>query len=299
MYIPVVSRNNKGKRMGGIAMEERRLTAAILKSFQAELLEQERAPATIEKYMHDIRTFYSWLGNREVTPETVHEWKKTLTERFSPGTVNGKLAALNALFTFTGWTDCRARSLKLQRRAFRDDARELTRDEFYRLVATAERLGKERLALLLEAIGSTGVRVSEVKYFTVEAARRGATEIALKGKIRTILLPGKLCRKLLIYARKQKTASGEIFLTRSGKPINRKQIWAEMKALCKQASVEPGKVFPHNLRHLFAQTFYHQTRDVVKLADVLGHSSLSTTRIYLISTGAEHRRELEKLKLVS
>ena len=238
-------------------MEERRLTAAILKSFQAELLEQERAPATIEKYMHDIRTFYSWLGNREVTPETVHEWKKSLTERFSPGTVNGKLAALNALFTFTGWTDCRARSLKLQRRAFRDDARELTRDEFYRLVATAERLGKDRLALLLEAIGSTGVRVSEVKYFTVEAARRGAAEIALKGKIRTILLPGKLCRKLLNYARKQKIASGEIFLTGSGKPINRKQIWAEMKALCKQAGVEPGKVFPHNLRHLFAQTFYH------------------------------------------
>ena len=299
MYIPVVSRNNKGKRMGGIAMEERRLTAAILKSFQAELLEQERAPATIEKYMHDIRTFYSWLGNREVTPETVHEWKKSLTERFSPGTVNGKLAALNALFTFTGWTDCRARSLKLQRRAFRDDARELTRDEFYRLVATAERLGKDRLALLLEAIGSTGVRVSEVKYFTVESARLGRAEIAMKGKIRTILLPGKLCKKLLKYARKQKIASGEIFLTRSGKPINRKQIWAEMKALCKQAGVEPGKVFPHNLRHLFAQTFYHQTRDVVKLADVLGHSSLTTTRIYLISTGEEHQRELEKLKLVS
>ena len=299
MYIPVVSRNNKGKRMGGIAMEERRLTAAILKSFQAELIKQERAPATTEKYMHDIRTFYSWLGSREVTPETVHEWKKSLADSFKPGTVNGKLAALNTLLTFTGWTDCRARSLKLQRRAFRDDARELTRDEFYRLVTTAERLDKERLALLLEAIGSTGIRVSEVKYFTVEAARRGAAEIALKGKIRTILLPGKLCRKLLKYARKQKTASGEIFLTRSGKPINRKQIWAEMKALCKQAGVEPGKVFPHNLRHLFAQTFYHQTRDVVKLADVLGHSSLSTTRIYLISTGAEHRRELEKLKLVS
>ena len=280
-------------------MEERRLTAAILKSFQAELLEQERAAATIEKYMHDIRTFYSWLGNREVTPETVHEWKKSLTERFSPGTVNGKLAALNALFTFTGWTDCRARSLKLQRRAFRDDARELTRDEFYRLVATAERLGKDRLALLLEAISSTGVRVSEVKYFTVEAVRLGRAEIALKGKIRTILLPGKLCRKLLKYARKQKIASGEIFLTRSGQSLNRKQIWAEMKALCKQAGVEPGKVFPHNLRHLFAQTFYHQTRDVVKLADVLGHSSLSTTRIYLISTGAEHRKELEKLQLVS
>ena len=280
-------------------MKERRLTASVLNRFRQELLRRERSAPTIEKYLHDVRTFAVWLDGREVTPEAVLAWKRELVDQFKPGTVNGKLAAVNALFAFAGWPDCQARSLKVQRRAFRDNARELTKEEFYRLVATAERLGKDRLALLFEAIGSTGVRVSEVKYFTVEAARLGRAEIALKGKIRTILLPGKLCRKLLKYARKQKIASGEIFLTRSGKPINRKQIWAEMKALCKQAGVQPGKVFLHNLRHLFAQTFYHQTRDVVKLADVLGHSSLSTTRIYLISTGAEHRRELEKLKLVS
>ena len=279
-------------------MKERRLTASVLNRFRQELLRRERSAPTIEKYLHDVRTFAVWLDGREVTPEAVLAWKRELVDQFKPGTVNGKLAAVNALFAFAGWPDCQARSLKVQRRAFRDNARELTKEEFYRLVATAERLGKDRLALLFEAIGSTGVRVSEVKYFTVEAARLGRAEIALKGKIRTILLPGKLCRKLLKYARKQKIASGEIFLTRSGKPINRKQIWAEMKALCKQAGVAPGKVFPHNLRHLFAQTFYHQTHDVVKLADVLGHSSLSTTRIYLISTGAEHRRELEKLKLV-
>ena len=280
-------------------MKERRLTASVLNRFRQELLRRERSAPTIEKYLHDVRTFAVWLDGREVTPEAVLAWKRELVDQFKPGTVNGKLAAVNALFAFAGWPDCQARSLKVQRRAFRDNARELTKEEFYRLVATAERLGKDRLALLFEAIGSTGVRVSEVKYFTVEAARLGRAEIALKGKIRTILLPGKLCRKLLKYARKQKIASGEIFLTRSGKPINRKQIWAEMKALCKQAGVEPGKVFPHNLRHLFAQTFYHQTHDVVKLADVLGHSSLTTTRIYLISTGEEHQRELEKLKLVS
>ena len=280
-------------------MKERRLTAAVLTRFRQELLRRERSAPTIEKYLHDVRTFAVWLDGREVTPEAVLAWKRELVDQFKPGTVNGKLAAVNALFAFAGWPDCQARSLKVQRRAFRDNARELTKEEFYRLVATAERLGKDRLALLFEAIGSTGVRVSEVKYFTVEAARLGRAEIALKGKIRTILLPGKLCRKLLKYARKQKIASGEIFLTRSGKPINRKQIWAEMKALCKQAGVAPGKVFPHNLRHLFAQTFYHQTHDVVKLADVLGHSSLTTTRIYLISTGEEHQRELEKLKLVS
>ena len=280
-------------------MKERRLTAAVLTRFRQELLRRERSAPTIEKYLHDVRTFAVWLDGRAATPEAVLAWKRELVDQFKPGTVNGKLAAVNALFAFAGWPDCQARSLKVQRRAFRDNARELTKEEFYRLVATAERLGKDRLALLFEAIGSTGVRVSEVKYFTVEAARLGHAEIALKGKIRTILLPGKLCRKLLKYARKQKIASGEIFLTRSGKPINRKQIWAEMKALCKQAGVAPGKVFPHNLRHLFAQTFYHQTHDVVKLADVLGHSSLTTTRIYLISTGEEHQRELEKLKLVS
>ena len=280
-------------------MKERRLTAAVLNRFRQELLRRERSAPTIEKYLHDVRTFAVWLDGREVTPEAVLAWKRELVDQFKPGTVNGKLAAVNALFAFAGLPDCQARSLKVQRRAFRDNARELTKEEFYRLVATAERLGKDRLALLFEAIGSTGVRVSEVKYFTVEAARLGRAEVALKGKIRTILLPGKLCRKLLKYARKQKIASGEIFLTRSGKPINRKQIWAEMKALCKQAGVAPGKVFPHNLRHLFAQTFYHQTHDVVKLADVLGHSSLTTTRIYLISTGEEHQRELEKLKLVS
>ena len=280
-------------------MKERRLTASVLNRFRQELLRRERSAPTIEKYLHDVRTFAVWLDGREVTPEAVLAWKRELVDQFKPGTVNGKLAAVNALFAFAGWPDCQARSLKVQRRAFRDNARELTKEEFYRLVATAERRGKDRLALLFEAIGSTGVRVSEVKYFTVEAARLGRAEIALKGKIRTILLPGKLCRKLLKYARKQKIASGEIFLTRSGKPIKRKQIWAEMKALCKQAGVEPGKVFPHNLRHLFAQTFYHQTHDVVKLADVLGHSSLATTPIYLISTRGEHQRELEKLKLVS
>ena len=178
-------------------MKERRLTAAVLTRFRQELLRRERSAPTIEKYLHDVRTFAVWLDGREVTPEAVLAWKRELVDQFKPGTVNGKLAAVNALFAFAGWPDCQARSLKVQRRAFRDNARELTKEEFYRLVATAERLGKDRLALLFEAIGSTGVRVSEVKYFTVEAARLGRAEIALKGKIRTILLPGKLCRKLL------------------------------------------------------------------------------------------------------
>ena len=196
------------------------------------------------------------------------------------------------------WRDLRVRPLRLQRKLFRDESRDLSKAEYDRLVSTAERLGRERLALLLETICATGIRVSEVRYVTVEAAERGKAEISLKGKIRTILLPGKLCRKLLKYARKNKTASGEIFLTRNGTGLSRRQIWAEMKALCAEAGVEAGKVFPHNLRHLFARTFYHVCRDVAKLADVLGHSSIEATRIYLISTGAEHARTLERLGLV-
>ena len=197
------------------------------------------------------------------------------------------------------WQDCGVRSLKIQRKLFRSSDRELTREEYERLLAAARAEGRMRLALLLETICATGIRVSEVRYITVEAARAGKAEIALKGKIRTILLPGKLCRKLLKYAKTQKNASGEIFLTRSGSSLSRKQIWAEMKALCRKAGVEPTKVFPHNLRYLFARCFYQACRDIAKLADVLGHSSVETTRIYLITTGAEHARTMDQLKLVS
>ena len=215
-----------------------------------------------------------------------------------PRTVNAMLIALNRFFAFLGWQDCRVKLLKVQRRLFRSAEKDLSREEYLRLIETAQAEGKERLALLMETICATGIRVSEVQYITVEAARQGRAEISLKGKIRTILLPGKLCRKLLKYAKRQKTASGEIFLTRNGTGLSRRQIWAEMKAICRAAGVAASKVFPHNLRHLFARTFYRVTRDVAKLADVLGHSSIETTRIYLISTGAEHLRQLGRLQLI-
>ena len=208
------------------------------------------------------------------------------------------LAALNGLFHFLGWDECRAKFLKVQRRLFRDAGRELTRQEYERLLAAARARGQERLALLMEAICATGIRVSEVQYITVEAARAGRAEVALKGKIRTILIPSKLCRKLLKYAKQQKTASGEIFLTRNGTPLSRRQIWAEMKQLCRYAGVEPGKVFPHNFRHLFATIFYRACKDIVRLADVLGHSSIETTRIYLTTSGAEHAQQLNRLGLI-
>ncbi len=271
---------------------ERKIGAGQLAVFRQWLLEEEREPATIEKYLREVRAFAAWLGGAPVTKEGATAWKACLTASgFQSGTVNGKLSALNKFFTFLGWPDCRVKYLKIQRRVFRSSERELSREEYARLLETARALGRERLALLIETICATGIRVSELKYITVESVRDERTEISLKGKIRTILIPGKLCRKLLKYARKRKIASGEIFLTRSGKSLSRRQIWAEMKALCARAGVERTKVFPHNLRHLFARTFYRACRDVVKLADVLGHSSIETTRIYLISTGAEHARQ--------
>ena len=281
-------------------MEVRQLTERELRSFAGHLRAEERSEATVEKYTRDARGFALWLAGREVSRETAAAWKEHLLERHrAPATVNAGVAAVNRLFRFLGWEDCLIKPLRLQRRLFREAARELTREEYDRLVVTARDLGRERLELLLEAICATGIRVSEVRFLTVEAALRGRAEVSLKGKIRTILLPGKLCRKLLKYARRQKIASGEIFLTRGGNSLSRKQIWAEMKALCRRAGVEPSKVFPHNLRHLFARLFYRATRDVARLADVLGHSSIETTRIYLISTGAEHARTLERLRLIS
>jgi len=281
-------------------MKERKLTRTQLDVFVQFLQTEEREPATIEKYLRDIEAFAAWAGSREASKELAAAWKEHLKNSgFHPETINGKLSALNKFFRFMGREDCRVKYLKIQRRLFRGEEKNLTKEEYQRLVETAADLGRPRLALLMETICATGIRVSEVRYITVEAVRAGRAEIALKGKIRTILLPGKLCRKLEKYARKQKIVSGELFITRNGKGLTRRQIWAEMKAICKAAKVEPTKVFPHNLRHLFARTFYRVSRDVAKLADVLGHSSIETTRIYLISTGVEHARQLERLGLIS
>ncbi len=281
-------------------MNERKLTAVQITAYGHHLHAEERAPGTVEKYLRDIRAFAAWLDGRAVTREAITAWKDHLqAERYAPSTINGTLAALNGLFRFLGWEDFRVRFLKVQRRLFQDSRRELTRSDYEQLIAVAQGRGQHRLALLMETICATGIRVSEVRYITIEAAQRGRTEISLKGKIRTIMLPSKLCRKLLKYAKKQKTVSGEIFLTRNGTPLSRRQIWAEMKQLCRYAGVEPSKVFPHNLRHLFATAFYKACRDIAKLADVLGHSSIETTRIYLLTSGSEHQRALDKLGLVS
>ena len=280
-------------------MMQQQVTRPLIEVFTKKLQAAERSAGTIEKYRRDVQSFITWLGARDVSHGAAAEWKQHLqVQGYSPATINSMLVAVNRFFDCMGWQDCRVKTLKIQRRLFRQENRNLSKEEYIKLINTACKRGMERLALLMETICATGIRVSEVQYITVEAARQGRTEISLKGKIRTILLPGKLCRKLLKYARKQKTVSGEIFLTRNGTGLSRKQIWAEMKALCRFAGVEASKVFPHNLRHLFAQTFYRVTHDVAKLADLLGHSSIETTRIYLIATGAEHEGLINKLKLI-
>ena len=281
-------------------MYEHILTEERIAAYGRDLATEERSHGTIENYLRHVRIFSAWLNGTPATKEQAAGWKEYLiSQGYAPTTINSMLAALNGLFRFLGWDECRVKFLKVQRRLFRDAGRELTRPEYEHLLETAKERGQDRLVLLMEAICATGIRVSEVRYITAEAVREGRTEIALKGKIRTILLPGKLCRKLEKYARQKKITSGELFLTRSGRPMSRKQIWAEMKGVCRAAGVAPSKVFPHNLRHLFARCFYRVSRDVAKLADVLGHSSIETTRIYLISTGAEHARTLDQLRLIS
>lgn len=280
-------------------MNERIITKENLKDYVMYLRTEERSAGTVENYLRHARLFMCWAAGQPVTKEMTAAWKERLVEAgYAPVSVNAMLAALNGLLGFLGWNDCRVKFLKIQRRLFRSPDRELTRQEYDRLISAAHAEKKERLVLLMETICATGIRVSEVRYITVEAALQGRTDISLKGKIRTILIPKKLCRKLLKYAKNKKIVSGEVFLTENKKSISRRQIWGEMKRLCSSAGVEPSKVFPHNLRHLFATVFYRACRDVVKLADVLGHSSIETTRIYLLTSGAEHARQLDRLGLV-
>lgn len=280
-------------------MEDCYFTENEISEYEDFLRNEEREDATIEKYLRELYLFHIWLGGKAVTKEAVIKWKEHLQEEeLAPATINAKISALNGFFRFMGWERFRVKFLKIQRQVFRKQSRELTRKEYEDLVLTARGEGKDKLALLMEAICATGIRVSELSYITVEAAKEGRAEVILKGKIRVILLPRQLCHKLLKFARKQKINSGEIFLTKTGKSLSRRQIWREMKEICKKANVESSKVFPHNLRHLFAVSFYKICKDVVKLADVLGHSSVETTRIYLITAGEEHAKRLEQMRLV-
>lgn len=280
-------------------MNKQTITQQYLAGFERYLTEMERSAATKEKYLRELRSFAAWLGDRELTKEKTAAWKRHLAETGrAPSGVNAALSALNGLLVFLGREDCRVRFLKIQRRIFREPGRELTQCEYQRLVRCARTQGRERLALIFETICATGIRVSELRYITVEAVKRGQTEVSLKGKVRPIVLPKTLCCKLLTYAKAKKITSGEIFLTEGGKSLSRSRVWTEMKTVCAAARVNARKVFPHNLRHLFATVFYKMYHDIVRLADLLGHSSLETTRIYLRTSGNEQRRRLERMRLI-
>ena len=271
-----------------------------LETYRIYLQESGKGEETIKKYLHDVKAFILWLSGRELTGALCGKWKSELQKQgLADTTINARLAALNQFLESLDLAEFKIQSLSVQRRCFRDAKRDLSQQEYHRLVAAADRKGDLRLKLLLETICSTGIRVSELHYITAEALQDTSIRVSLKGKIREILLPTKLIRKLKAYARSQGILSGEIFLSKNGKPLSRQRIWAQMKALCLEARVNPKKVFPHNLRHLFARVFYTTTQDIVKLADVLGHSNLQTTRIYLISTGEEHRKQMDSLGLVS
>lgn len=280
-------------------MKGRIITEKQIAAFAIYLKSEEKSKNTCDKYIRDVRAFASYTNITRVTKETVIAYKnKLLSENYAARSMNSMLASLNSLFTFLGWADCKVKSIKLQRQIYCPEGKELTKAEYTRLCKAAQRRHNERLNLILQTICGTGIRVSELQFITVEAAKCGEAVVRCKGKTRAVFIVRELRQKLLRYAAEQNIQSGMIFVTRTGKPISRTNIWREMKALCVEADVNPQKVFPHNLRHLFARVFYGMEKDIAKLADILGHSSINTTRIYIISTGIEHRRRMENMHLI-
>ena len=279
-------------------MKGRIITVKTIAEFKEHLILEERSEITVEKYIRDVKAFSVYTQSADITKEAVISYKKHLQETYAVRSVNSMLASINSLFSFLGWHDLRVKSLKLQQQVFCPEEKELTKAEYARLCRTAERKHNERLNLILQTICGTGIRVSELQYITVEAVKQGEAVVNCKAKTRSVFIVKELKQKLLRYAAEQGIKSGMIFVTRTGKPISRTNIWREMKALCEEANVNPQKVFPHNLRHLFARVFYGIEKDIAKLADILGHSSINTTRIYIISTGTEHRQRMESMQLI-
>lgn len=278
-------------------MEERIVNAASIQYFSDYLIREEKSGATYEKYLRDVRRFMFFVGECSVTKELVVAWKKNLVEQgYAVRSINSMLASVNSFFVYMGWHDCKVKNIRLQRQTYCAEDKELTKAEYLRLLEVSK--ANEQLNLVLQTICGTGIRVSELRYFTVEAVRCGEITVNCKSKTRTILVPGKLRKLLLHYAKQKRITSGAIFVGKNRKPIDRSSIWRQMKQLCRAAGVKASKVFPHNLRKLFARTFYGIEKDIAKLADILGHSSINTTRIYIMTTGEEHRRKIERLGLV-
>ena len=278
-------------------MDERRISGKTINAFRNFLLQEEKSPATMEKYLRDVRAFLAFSQGGPVNKELVMAFKKDLLERgYAVRSINSMLASLNSLLSFLGWSDCKVKNIRQQRQTYCAEEKELTKKEYFRLLEAAKE--NPQLNLLLQTICGTGIRVSELRYFTVEAVRRGRIIVNCKSKTRTILVPGALKNLLLQFAKQRGIGSGAVFVTKNGNPLDRSNIWTQMKRLCVRAGVNPGKVFPHNLRKLFARTFYGIEKDIAKLADILGHSSIDTTRIYIMTTFTEHRKKIEQLGLV-
>ena len=270
-----------------------------LRDYQQLLVEDEKCPSTIQKYLRDLERFRRYAGEGQaVTKELVIRYKQELLRRYALSTANGNLASLNGFFRRMGWNDCTVKPYRSQHAAFRSQDRDLEKEEYLRLLAAAEARGDERLCLLMQTICSTGIRISELPYITVEALRDRRARVSLKGKTRIVILPGTLCRELLGYARRREIRTGSVFVTRNGRPLDRSNVFRAMKGLCEAADVDPCKVFPHNFRHLFACTYYQQERDIARLADILGHSSIDTTRIYLAKSSGEQEGKIERLGLL-
>ena len=277
---------------------ERVITSSMIGDFESYLRSDEKSDNTIEKYLRDVKAFCMYANSREISKTVVMGFKTSLVENYEVTSANSMIAAVNAFLRFMGWVDCCIKQFKVQKKAFCSEEKELTKAEYIRLVNAAKAEGNERLNLILQTICGTGIRVSELQFITVEAVRKGEVVVSCKNKTRTVFIVRELQKKLLTYIKNKGIATGCIFITKSGKPMSRCNIWREMKALCEQAGVSPDKVFPHNLRHLFARTFYGIEKDIAKLADILGHSNINTTRVYIISTGAEHRRKMENMRLI-
>ena len=268
------------------------------REFEFHLRNEERSEATIEKYMRDVRAFTSFVCGREVAKQIVLDYKKKLGDTYAVASANSMIAAMNCFLRFCGWHDLCVKQFKTQRQAYCSEEKELSRAEYIRLLEAANAKHNERLNLIIQTICGTGIRVSELRYITVEALHKGEATVNCKGKNRRVFIVPELRKKLLRYAKERGIREGIIFVTRGGNPVGRNSIWKDMKSLCETAQVSPTKVFPHNLRHLFARTFYGIEKDIAKLADILGHASINTTRIYIVTTGAEHKRKMENMRLI-
>ena len=275
------------------------ITKAQIQEFETYLRMDERSASTIAKYTNAITDFYQFLPeDKSVTKEQLLAWKAYISGKYSASAVNVMISAANGFFEFVSWNELKIRQIRTQRQIFRDKERELTRTEYMRLLTEAQRQGNFRLFYLMQTLASTGIRISELKYITAETLKSGVATVDCKGKRRTVLIPKKLRKSLQSYCESANITGGPVFVTRDGNPVNRSNIWRELRKLSSAARVPPHKVFPHNFRHLFAVTFYRQQKDIAKLADLLGHASIDTTRIYIMESGAEHERQIERLGLV-